>query len=183
MAKEMPVRNKTEQEMEDCGRVNIHIFLSLLDKSWVVSHTWVSWFLAAFSFSRSWKLLNCPAVNKSLITLCHQVQVQFLILKKCSWKRITEAILKMSQKWACHCCFGEKSEETSQSWFPDLSSKLDLIHSTSYFAALFMPPSEYPPEEAMAPHSSTLAWKIPWTEEPGRLWSMGSLRVGHNWAT
>ena len=34
----------------------------------------------------------------------------------------------------------------------------------------------------MAPHSSTLAWKIPWTEEPGRLQSMGSLRVGHDWA-
>ena len=32
-------------------------------------------------------------------------------------------------------------------------------------------------EKAMAPHSSTLAWKIPWTEEPGRLQSMGSLRV------
>ena len=37
--------------------------------------------------------------------------------------------------------------------------------------------------EAMAPHSSTLAWKIPWMEEPGRLQSMGSLRVGHDWAT
>ena len=35
----------------------------------------------------------------------------------------------------------------------------------------------------MAPHSSTLAWRIPWTEEPGRLQFMGSLRVGHNWAT
>ena len=35
----------------------------------------------------------------------------------------------------------------------------------------------------MAPHSSTLAWKNPWTEEPGRLQSMGSLRVGHDWAT
>ena len=35
----------------------------------------------------------------------------------------------------------------------------------------------------MAPHSSTLAWKIPWTEEPGRLQSMGSLKVGHDWAT
>ena len=34
----------------------------------------------------------------------------------------------------------------------------------------------------MAPHSSTPAWKIPWTEEPGRLQSMGSLRVGHDWA-
>ena len=38
-------------------------------------------------------------------------------------------------------------------------------------------------EKAMAPHSSTLAWKIPWMEEPGRLRSMGSLRVGHDWAT
>ena len=35
-------------------------------------------------------------------------------------------------------------------------------------------------EKAMAPHSSTLAWKILWTEEPGRLKSMGSLRVGHD---
>ena len=38
-------------------------------------------------------------------------------------------------------------------------------------------------EKAMAPHSSTLAWQIPWTEEPGGLQSMGSLRVGHDWAT
>ena len=35
-------------------------------------------------------------------------------------------------------------------------------------------------EKAMAPHSSTLAWKIPWAEEPGRLQSMGSLRVAHD---
>ena len=35
-------------------------------------------------------------------------------------------------------------------------------------------------EKAMAPHSSTLAWKIPWTEEPGRLQFMGLLRVRHD---
>ena len=38
-------------------------------------------------------------------------------------------------------------------------------------------------EKAMAPHSSTLAWKIPWMEESGRLQSMRSLGVGHNWTT
>ena len=38
-------------------------------------------------------------------------------------------------------------------------------------------------EKAVAPHSSTLARKIPWPEEPGGLQSMGSLRVGHDWAT
>ena len=41
----------------------------------------------------------------------------------------------------------------------------------------------YIPEKAMATHSGTLAWKIPWTEEPGRLQSMGSLGVGHDWTT
>ena len=39
---------------------------------------------------------------------------------------------------------------------------------------------DYDLEKAVAPHSSTLAWKIPWTEEPVRLQSMGSLRVGHD---
>ena len=39
---------------------------------------------------------------------------------------------------------------------------------------------EDPLEKEMAAHSSTLAWKIPWTAEPGGLLSMGSQRVGHN---
>ena len=42
---------------------------------------------------------------------------------------------------------------------------------------------EDPLEKEMATHSSTLAWKIPWTEELDRLQSMGSQRVGHDWAT
>ena len=41
----------------------------------------------------------------------------------------------------------------------------------------------FPAEKAMAPHSNTLAWEIPWMEEPGGLQSMWSLRVGHDWAT
>ena len=42
---------------------------------------------------------------------------------------------------------------------------------------------EDPLEEDMATHSSILAWRIPWTEEPGELQSIGSERVGHDWAT
>ena len=42
---------------------------------------------------------------------------------------------------------------------------------------------EDPLEKEMATHSSTLTWRIPWREEPGRLQSMGSQRVGHDWAT
>ena len=39
-----------------------------------------------------------------------------------------------------------------------------------------------PPEEGMATHFSTMAWRIPWTEEPGGLWSIGWQRVGHDWS-
>ena len=42
---------------------------------------------------------------------------------------------------------------------------------------------EDPPEKEMPTHSSIPAWRIPWTEEPGRLQSMGSQRVGHDWVT
>ena len=48
---------------------------------------------------------------------------------------------------------------------------------------IFYSPLTFSTEKAMASHSSTLAWKIPWTEEPGRLQSMGSLRVGQDWTT
>ena len=46
-----------------------------------------------------------------------------------------------------------------------------------------IPGSERSPEEGMATQSSILAWRIPWTEEPGRVQSMGSQRIGHDWAT
>ena len=54
----------------------------------------------------------------------------------------------------------------------------NIIATVGFYHLLFIPS-----EKAMAPHSSTLAWKIPWMEKPGRLQSMGSLRVGHDWAT
>ena len=57
------------------------------------------------------------------------------------------------------------------------------MFSTDKFFPFFLLFMELLSEKAMATHSSTLAWKIPWTEEPGGLQSMGSLRVGHDWAT
>ena len=48
------------------------------------------------------------------------------------------------------------------------------------FSQDISPLSSLAPEKALAPHSSTPAWKIPWMEEPGRLQSMGSLRVRHD---
>ena len=62
-----------------------------------------------------------------------------------------------------------KEKQTKHEW--DLN---DLGYRNSY---------DIKAEKAMAPHSSTLAWRIPWMEEPGGLHSMGSLRVRHDWAT
>ena len=55
----------------------------------------------------------------------------------------------------------------------------DLLCPTQQLFSLDLPVLDIS-EKAMAPHSSTLAWKIPWTEEAGGLQSMGSLRVGHD---
>ena len=59
-----------------------------------------------------------------------------------------------------------------------LMSWMDLVLFSNYYYYYFTIVDV--PEKAMAPHSSTLAWKIPWTEEPCRLQSVGSLRVGHD---
>ena len=62
-----------------------------------------------------------------------------------------------------------------------LKRKLILIHGTTWLDLEDIMLSEISQSlNAMAPHSSTLAWKIPWTEEPGGLQSMGSVRVGHD---
>ena len=60
------------------------------------------------------------------------------------------------------------------------SKRLLISWLQSPSAVILEPTRSFRLEKAMAPHSNTLAWKIPWTEEPGRLQSMGSLRVGHD---
>ena len=64
-----------------------------------------------------------------------------------------------------------------------VSTTLTTRHAMYLFTVYYPPASDTISEKAMAPHSSTLAWKIPWTEEPGRLQSMGLLRVRYHWAT
>ena len=97
----------------------------------------------------------------------------------------------------CFCCFWvvTESRKIMERWSRTLLLLLPLIshlHSWLFFFCLFFAfpicmeislPSEWIWRRRWHPHSSTLAWKIPWMEEPGGLQSMGSLRVGHNWAT
>ena len=71
---------------------------------------------------------------------------------------------------------GRTEEQKHQQWFPRTSRgqmALQFCWESHFEAAA----------EIDVPNSSTLAWKIPWMEEPGRLQSMESLRIGHDWAT
>ena len=70
-------------------------------------------------------------------------------------------------------------ENTWKMWF-EFDEKMEIYKNFTNFNITSLVSFS---EKAMAPHSSTLAWKIPWTEEPSRLQSMGSLRVGRDWAT
>ena len=88
--------------------------------------------------------------------------------------------LYLSGTWWLFYCPGEevnifsissRFSETGIFWF--FSHCFAIIKGALYLFA----------EKAMAPHSSPLAWKIPWAEEPGKLQSMGLGRVKHNWAT
>ena len=58
-----------------------------------------------------------------------------------------------------------------------------VIHTVKDFGVVNKAEVDVILEKAMAPHSSTLAWQIPWMEKPGGLQSMGSLRVRHDWVT
>ena len=60
------------------------------------------------------------------------------------------------------------------------SRDITLLTKIRLVKVMFFPVVMYGSEKAMASHCSTLAWKIPWMEEPGRLQSMGPLRVGHD---
>ena len=98
----------------------------------------------------------------------------------------------MAFGWKKRSICGESTKIMTQSCHPtetetwqDLPRKYFAGTGVAYSrrAGLSWTALHQPWEKAMAPHSSTLAWKIPWTEEPGRLQSMGSLRVGHDWET
>ena len=82
---------------------------------------------------------------------------------------------------ACCSPWGHKELNMSEQlyWMETSPSHQDVIRIIRWQNLVLLGSKA---EKAMAAHSSTLAWKIPWTEEPGRLQSMGSLWVRHDWA-
>ena len=80
--------------------------------------------------------------------------------------------------------FSRRSSRTRNQTHVSCIGRWILYHWATWEALVFEICTYYrrPSEKAMATHSSTLAWKIPWTEGPGGLQSMGSLGVGHDWS-
>ena len=69
------------------------------------------------------------------------------------------------------------------SWHLELTNTPFFMNITNYPIIVILSTNKDQTEKEMATHSNSLAWKIPWTEKRSRLQSMGSQRVGHNWAT
>ena len=84
--------------------------------------------------------------------------------------------------WSPTAMFGPKHAWPHLICFLQLSQS-EQVTTSSTCPYNFFRPLGFPLEKAMALHFSILAWKIPWMEEPGRLQSMGSRRVRHDWAT
>ena len=105
----------------------------------------------------------------------------------------TEALFTTARTWKQPRC-PSTDEWIKKSWFTCTMEYYSAIKSNAFESVLMrwmnLEPiiqSEVSQKEkdkyhilTMAPHSSTLAWKVPWTEEPGRLQSMGLLTVGHH---
>ena len=96
------------------------------------------------------------------------MNMEFLCgVMKMFWKWIVAMVVQLCEY--TENCFPGDSEVKVSAW-----NVGDPVQSLDW---------EDPLEKEMATHSSTLAWRIPWREEPGGLQSLGSQRVGHNWAT
>ena len=148
------------------------------------------------SFTISWSLLKLMSIE-SVMPSNHLILCHLLLLSIFPSIRVfcNESALRI--RWPKYWSFSfnispsnEHSELISfrMDWLDLLAvqgtlKSLPQHHSSKasilLHSAFFIVQLSHPSEKAMAPYSSTLAWKIPWTEEPGGLQSMGSLRVGH----
>ena len=100
---------------------------------------------------------------------------QELVLPFSSGRKLWEWKFKIPVRGMKVLWLWSLSKRSPESWKFINPLSLSFSLSLSLYIYIYM--------KAMATHSSTLAWKIPWTEEPGRLQSMGLWSVGHDWAT
>ena len=139
--------------------------------------TSILWYIYTMEYTLTWKG-NCAICRDTDGPRnCHRVKSE---REKQTW--YINAYMWNLEKWYRWTCSQSRNRDTDieNIWISKGKGEWDgfgdwyqHLYTTMYKR----------PEKAMAPHSSTLAWKIPRAEEPGRLQSMGSLGVGHDWAT
>ena len=117
-----------------------------------------------------------------MFIIFHSVQFNRSVVSDSAWTAARQASLSITNSQSLLKLMSIESVIPSNQFHP-LSSPSPPAFSLSQHQGLFQWLSSSHLEEAMAPHSSTLTWKIPWMEEPGRLQSMGLLRVGHDQVT
>ena len=105
-----------------------------------------------------------------------------LWLNYCLWALMLWIHILWCQTFPRQCLDNQLSHCFTCHWTSLVAQMVKRL-STMWEAWVRSLGQEDPLEKEMAIHSSTIAWKIPWTEEPGRLQSMGLQRVGHDWAT
>ena len=132
-------------------------------------------------------------VMSLLLNMLSRLVIIFLPRSKSlfiSWLQSPFAVIlepPQNKVWHCFHCFpiylpwsdGARCHDLKFSLVAQMVKHLPTMWETWVWSLHW----EDPLEKEMATHSSTLAWKISWTEECGRLQSMGSQRVGHNWTT
>ena len=118
-------------------------------------------------------------VWKKLLRKTHQlVKISCFRVLKLVQGRVVE--YSVSQVYSQVIWVVGKLNPIIKNYAPDIDY---LLTSVTQLCQTLWYPIEWSMEKAMAAHSSTLAWKIPWTEEPDRLQSMRSQRVRHDWVT
>ena len=120
--------------------------------------------------AEEWRLFDCFWFNENAL---ESTLLKFMLELNYRWA------LNARIKLFSFCFKGRSHNNWNIKYFPERSN---IIWPWQHFEYL-VDASTPLPEKAMALHSSTLAWKSLWTEETGRLQSMGSLRVRHDWVT
>jgi len=149
----------------------------------VIFHPWVPWHLLLDSLLHNMSLGSLKprgslGVLSSIVCVC--VHTHTKLLQLCpTFCNSVDQTMKLKDA----CSLEEKLWQTytvyRASLLAQMVKRLPVMRETCVWSL----GQEDPLEKEMATHSSTLAWKIPWTEEPGRIQSMGLQRVIHNWVT
>ena len=126
---------------------------------------------------------SCPTLCDPMDDTVHGIlQAKILQVGKIPWRRerLPTLVFWPREFHGLYCLWG--SQRVRHAWATFTAQTVKCLPAM-WETRVWSLGREDPLEKEMATHSSIHAWKIPWTEEPGRLQSMGSQRVRHDWVT